>query len=173
MTVGPLVAPKRRLRGKVRLDSELPAQLELPGALEGAAKGLPPATTSSSSAPGKRQFVIKKRHPEYLVVQGVFDADMLSRAAEFLAKKRPRAAKMKNEGGNSDDERKARYDDRDCRVSWFNAMNECPWLHERLTDVTAWADRLEWRLLKVNLDGSPKCEYEETQYAVYGPKQHF
>merc|ERR1712048_744430 len=31
----------------------------------------------------------------------------------------------------------------------------------------------EWPLLKVDASGEPLCEYEATQYTVYGPKQHF
>lgn len=163
MAVGaPLLAPKRRLRAKVRLDSE------------GSKLAVPCAVPSApSSAPGTQPFRIKQQHAEYLVVEGVFDAEMLERLAKFLARKRPRVAKMKNEGGNSDDERKARYNDRDSRVSWFNAQDECPWLHERLAAVTTWADQHSWKLLKVGADGRIKCDYEETQYAVYGANQHF
>lgn len=169
MTAGrPLVLPRRRLRAKVRLDCEVPRLL--PESTEGAA---PRSPTASSSAPGEPPFVIKERHPDYMIVQSVFDDEFLERLAKFLARKRPRPAKMKNEGGNSDDERKARYDDRDSRVSWFSAVNECPWLHDRLAEVTAWADKQQWQLLKVDVDGKPQCEYEETQYAVYGPNQHF
>merc|ERR1712187_763841 len=32
---------------------------------------------------------------------------------------------------------------------------------------------VEWPLLKVDASGEPLCEYEATQYTVYGPKQHF
>jgi len=163
MAVGaPLVAPKRRLRAKVRLDGEV-SKFAAPGAIQ----------STSSSSPGTQSFRIKQEHAEYLIVEGVFDVEMLDRLAKFLARKRPRAAKMKNEGGDSDDERKARYNDRDSRVSWFNAQDECPWLHERLSAVTTWADQQQWKLLKVGADGRTKCDYEETQYAVYGANQHF
>lgn len=171
MTAGSATTlPRRRLRTKVRLDSHIP---RLPQGAEGVAEGSSSSTAASGRSPGTAQFVIKERHPEYLVVQSVFDAEMLKRLEKFLARKRPQPAKMKNEGGNSDDERKARYDDRDSRVSWFNAMKECPWLHDRLAEVTSWADKHEWHLLKLDEKGEPRCEYEETQYAVYGANQHF
>jgi len=98
---------------------------------------------------------------------------MLERLEQFLKRKRPQPAKMKNEGGNSDDERKARYDDRDSRVSWFNARAECAWLHQRLAEITRCVGNAEWPLLRVDAAGQLQCEYEETQYAVYGPNQHF
>jgi len=97
----------------------------------------------------------------------------LERLELFLKRKRPQPAKMKNEGGNSDDERKARYNDRDSRVSWFNAQAECAWLHERLAEVIRAVGNAEWPLLKADSKGQLLCEYEETQYAVYGPNQHF
>merc|ERR1719362_2045201 len=169
MTAGrPLVLPRRRLRAKVRLDCEVP---RLPESTEGAA---PRSPTASSSAPGKPPFVIKERHPDYMIVQSVFDAEFLERLAKFLARKRPRPAKMKNEGGNSDDERKARYDDRDSKVSWFNARTECGWLHDRLAEVARTVANVEWPMLQVDpASGQLKCDYEDTQYAVYGPQQHF
>merc|ERR1712060_448889 len=79
----------------------------------------------------------------------------------------------KNEGGGSDDERKERYDDRDSLVSWFSAEEECPWLHERLKALIGQVGNAVWPILEVDSEGQPKCEYEATQYAVYGPKQHF
>jgi len=173
MTIGiPLEAPRRRLRAKVRLDSQL-LKPGLPKAADGNCEQFLCTDIASSSTPGKPTFRIKERHPEYMIVQNVFDAEMLVRLFKFLARKRPRAAKMKNEGGNSDDERKARYDDRDSKVSWFHAIDECPWLHDRLAEVTTWADRQEWKLLNLNDDGTTRCEYEETQFAVYGENQHF
>merc|ERR1719203_230532 len=99
---------------------------------------------------------------------------MLQRAMTFLKRKRPQPARMKNEGaGDSDDERKARYDDRDSKVSWFNALAECPFLHECLANVVRHVGNKYFPLLKVDKSGYLKCEYEETQYAVYGPNQHF
>eukprot|EP00931_Biecheleriopsis_adriatica_P119269 TRINITY_DN9450_c0_g2_i1.p1 TRINITY_DN9450_c0_g2~~TRINITY_DN9450_c0_g2_i1.p1 ORF type:complete len:263 (-),score=45.47 TRINITY_DN9450_c0_g2_i1:54-842(-) len=119
-------------------------------------------------------FRIKERHAEYVVVESAFDRSQLDLLAQFLKRKRPRAAKMKNEGaGDSDDERKARYDDRDSKVCWFNAEKECPWLQLRLKDLIKEVGNAEWPLIKVNSLGELSCTYEDTQYAVYGEKQHF
>lgn len=116
---------------------------------------------------------MRERHAEYAIVQGALDGEMLERTLTFLKRKRPQPAKMKNEGGNSDDERKARYDDRDSKVSWFNARAECMWLHERCADIVRHVANKEWPLFKASVEGDVQCEYEETQYAVYGPNQHF
>lgn len=172
-----MIAPRRRLRTKVRLDGEVPRPV-LPRPVDGiSGVSFGGCAALSSPTPGKHEgkplFRIKERHAEYLIVQNVFDAEMLERLFKFLAKKRPRPAKMKNEGGNSDDERKARFDDRDSRVSWFHAVDECPWLHDRLAEVTTWADKQAWKLLQVDSAGAARCEYEETQFAVYGENQHF
>lgn len=109
----------------------------------------------------------------YVTVRAALDEDMLDRLNQFLKRKRPKPAKMKNEGGNSDDERKARYEDRDSRVSWFNAQQEICWLHERLVELTRRVANVEWPMLKTDHRGEPICDYEDTQYAVYGPNQHF
>lgn len=166
LEVGTATPTRRvRIRTKARSDAY--------GAAITKSSGSPSAATSS--APGKNygRFVLKECNPEYVVVQGAIDADLLSRVHEFLKKKRPRAARMKNEGGNSDDERKARYNDRDSRVSWFFAEAECPELHDRLAEVTRDVGNVEWPLLRVKEDGELDCEYEQTQYAVYGESQHF
>lgn len=118
------------------------------------------------------RFVIKERHPEYVIVQSGLDKDMLERVHGFLKRKRPQPAKMKNEGGNSDDERKARYDDRDCSVSWFYPTKECDWLHQHFADIICCVANKEWPLFKVEA-GQVQCEYEQMQYARYGPNQHF
>merc|ERR1712232_860876 len=112
-------------------------------------------------------------HKDYLVVSGVLDEGMLKKLDGFLSKKRPRAAKMKNEGGDSDDERKARYDDRDSLVSWFNCEKECKWLHVRLRELIRDVANKEWRLLRLDAKGNLNCDHELTQYAVYGAGQHF
>lgn len=162
MTAGGAL-PKRRLRTKVRVE---------PCSAAKAAVGVihSPSLPSAAGA----GFLVKERHPGlYVIVQNVLDAEMLERLEKFLRRKRPQPAKMKNEGGNSDDERKARYEDRDSRVSQFNAQTEIPWLHNRFAEVTKRVANKEWPLFKVGADGQLQCEYEETQYAVYGPKQHF
>lgn len=133
--------------------------------------------SGSASPPEPRPeaspFCVRERHPEYAIVQGALDSAMLERLTKFLNKKRPQPAKMKNEGGNSDDERKARYDDRDSRVSWFNARAECMWLHQRMAEIVRYVANVEWPMLRVDTAGKVQCDYEETQYAVYGPNQHF
>lgn len=145
--------PRRRLRTKASV---------------GAGGGV---STASSSAP---TFRVNQRHADYVVVEGVLDSEMLEKLEQFLKRKRPQPAKMKNEGGNSDDERKARYDDRDSRVAWFNARTECSWLHDRLAEVARTVANVEWPMLQVDpTSGQLKCDYEDTQYAVYGPDQHF
>jgi len=173
-------APRRRLRGKVssRVGSPLqllqPAQLQRLSSVDKlesvAVSAVKTGGAAASSAP---RFVLKERHPEYVIVGSALDQAMLEKLEQFLKRKRPQPAKMKNEGGNSDDERKARYDDRDSLVSWFNAKIECDWLHERLADIIRQIGNVEWRLLKVDSDGNCICEYEPTQYAVYGDGQHF
>lgn len=117
--------------------------------------------------------MVKERHPEYLIVRAAFDDELLVRLEKFLDRKKPQPAKMKNEGGNSDDERKARYDDRDSLVSWFTAQAECPWLQDRFAALIKEVANVEWPLLKVSPKGDVECEYEETQSCVYGPGQHF
>lgn len=119
-------------------------------------------------------FRIKERHEDYVVVESGLSRAQLDDLAEFLKRKRPRAAKMKNEGGGeSDDERKARYDDRDSKVCWFSAEAECRWLQHRLEDMVSFVGQAEWPIIKTNSRGELICEYEDIQYAVYGPKQHF
>merc|ERR1712032_189508 len=97
----------------------------------------------------------------------------MSRLHEFLKKKKPRDAKMKNEGGDSDDERKARYDDRDSRVAWVESTTECPWFHEQVHKVVKNVANVHWQFLRDNDDGEPIWEPEKCQYTVYGPGQHF
>eukprot|EP00931_Biecheleriopsis_adriatica_P119268 TRINITY_DN9450_c0_g1_i1.p1 TRINITY_DN9450_c0_g1~~TRINITY_DN9450_c0_g1_i1.p1 ORF type:complete len:273 (-),score=41.23 TRINITY_DN9450_c0_g1_i1:54-842(-) len=136
----------------------------------------PPAFRSVAALNARHaaKFRIKERHAEYVVVGSAFDRSQLDLLAQFLKKKRPRPAKMKNEGaGDSDDERKARYDDRDSRVCWFNAEKECAWLHSQLKDLVKCVGNAEWPLIQANQVGDLNCTYEDTQYAVYGEKQHF
>jgi len=121
--------------------------------------------------PLSHRFRVKERNADFMVVQG-FEGDLLNRVNVFLQRKKPQPAKMKNEGGNSDDERKARYDDRDSLVSWFNAEREIPSLHARLAELVA-VGNSQWPLLEVGPDGMPKYEHEDTQFAVYGAGQHF
>eukprot|EP00933_Yihiella_yeosuensis_P012862 TRINITY_DN12218_c0_g1_i2.p1 TRINITY_DN12218_c0_g1~~TRINITY_DN12218_c0_g1_i2.p1 ORF type:complete len:299 (+),score=68.81 TRINITY_DN12218_c0_g1_i2:115-897(+) len=139
-------------------------------------------TLSSSSTSPSSSFVdrvgatwnIKARHEDYLVLASGLNDEMLEKLSDFLKRKRPRAARMKNEGaGESDDERKARYDDRDSRVSWFRAEDECPWFYERIVEIVRDVANVEFKLLKVDARGDPVFEPEMVQYAVYGPKQHF
>jgi len=164
--------PRRRLRTKVTV---APAtSLSAPGVVTSGASTAPPRPTEAPLAGQVPPFFsVAEKHADYVIVQGVLDDEMLRRLVTFLKKKRPQPAKMKNEGGNSDDERKARYDDRDSRVSWFNAKRECTWLHQRLADLCHSVGNAHWPLMKVGADGQLQCEYEETQYAVYGPNQHF
>jgi len=153
--------PRRRLRTKASVGTTLRPPLV-------AGVGV---STASLSAP---TFRVSQRHTDYVVVEGVLDTEMLEKLEQFLKRKRPRPAKMKNEGGNSDDERKARYDDRDSKVSWFNARTECSWLHDRLAEVARTVANVEWPMLQIDpTTGQLKCDYDDTQYAVYGPQQHF
>lgn len=114
-----------------------------------------------------------ERTDEYIIVKKGIDAEMLARLLQFLKRKRPRAAKMKNEGGESDDERKARYNDRDSAVSWFSAERECGWFHDRLVQITQHVGNVQWPILNTGHDGKLSCEFEKSQLAVYGKDQHF
>mmetsp|Transcript_24531 Transcript_24531/g.63805 ORF Transcript_24531/g.63805 Transcript_24531/m.63805 type:complete len:288 (+) Transcript_24531:2-865(+) len=169
MTVtGGTVVPRRRLRTKVRLDPSLAAAFAAPSvpSASSSAKVCAPCTWDG--------FVCKERNAEYCVVKEAFTPQMLEKLGHFLSRKRPKPAKMKNEGaGDSDDERKARYDDRDSMVSWFDAEAECRWLHNRLEEVIQKVGNVEWPLLKADGTGKLECEFEQTQYSVYGPNQHF
>lgn len=118
-------------------------------------------------------FKIAEKNDEYIIVKEAIDSAMLERLLQFLKRKRPRAAKMKNEGGDSDDERKARYDDRDSAVSWFSAARECEWFHDRLVRITQDVANVQWPILNTGADGKLTCEFEKCQYAVYGQGQHF
>ncbi|CAJ1434011.1 unnamed protein product, partial [Effrenium voratum] len=120
----------------------------------------------------KSEFKIKERTGDYIVVQAL-DAKELQLLLAHLKRKRPRPAKMKNEGaGDSDDERKARYADRDSCISWFNIEAECPFVHQRLKKLVREGNN-HWPIIKVDGRGELLCTYEDTQYAVYGPGQHF
>lgn len=130
------------------------------------------ATPTSSSVLGS-PYTISEQHDDYVVVAGALDSAILERLEAFLRRKRPKPAHMKNEGGDSDDERKARYDDRDSNISWFRAETDAPYLHNRFRDVLRKVGNIVWPLLSVKPNGSLKCEWEATQYAVYGPNQHF
>ncbi|CAJ1408540.1 unnamed protein product [Effrenium voratum] len=129
----------------------------------------------SKTAPAcvrKSEFKIKERTGDYIVVQAL-DAKELQLLLAHLKRKRPRPAKMKNEGaGDSDDERKARYADRDSCISWFNIEAECPFVHQRLKKLVREGNN-HWPIIKVDGRGELLCTYEDTQYAVYGPGQHF
>lgn len=153
--------PRRRLRTKARVTGLTPH----PAASE------PAVRAPEAALPA--EYVLGERHPDYVVVRSALDKHALEHVRQFLKRKRPRAAKMKNEGGDSDDERKARYNDRDSQVSWFNAAAECPLLKERLVDLTRRVGNKEWPLFKVDATGQLQCEFEDTQYTVYGPNQHF
>jgi len=183
MTVdGGAASRRRRLRTKVRPPNGWPQPVQLTAGAPapavprsgtmGAACGTTPGGSSSSSAVAGGLF-IKERHPDYVLVKCALDPETLGTTEKFLRRKRPQPAKMKNEGGDSDDERKARYDDRDSRVSWFNAKSECPSLHRRLVEVVQSVGNKEWPLLNVDSAGRLDCVFEQTQYAVYGPNQHF
>ncbi|CAE8598685.1 unnamed protein product [Polarella glacialis] len=160
--------PRRRLRTKMAPPPGF-------GPTSGATSSQPSVPSSPSSADARAaKFQITERYDDYVVVKSAIEKSMLERLAEFLKRKRPRAAKMKNEGGGeSDDERKARYADRDSKVCWFNAESECPWLQQRLIELVRVVGNAEWPILQVDQNGNLKCEYEDIQYAVYREKQHF
>ncbi|CAE8588216.1 unnamed protein product, partial [Polarella glacialis] len=133
------------------------------GPTSGAPSSQPSVPSSPSSADARAtKFQITERYDDYVVVKSAIEKSMLERLAEFLKRKRPRAAKMKNEGGGeSDDERKARYADRDSKVCWFNAESECPWLQQRLIELVRVVGNAEWPILQVDQNGNLKCEYED------------
>lgn len=158
--------PRRRLRTKACV-TLLPVVVSPTESVQRTPEVAPAAASAEA------EYILRERHPEYVVVQSAFDKDLLEQVRQFLKRKRPQPAKMKNEGGDSDDERKARYNDRDSRVSWFNAQAECLPLHERLVDLTRRVGNKEWPMLKVDTTGRLQCEFEDTQYALYGPDQHF
>lgn len=163
---------RRRLRTKVQVDYPAPAAPAC-GREVSAASSSSPVDLAVAGQARHGEFVLKDKNPEYVIVRGGLDADMLQRLETFLKRKRLQPAKMKNEGGNSDDERKERYDDRDSMVVWFTAQAECSWLQDRFAEILKQVGNVEWPLLKVDGKGDLRCEYEETQYAVYGPGQHF
>lgn len=148
--------PKRRLRAKAP-----------PGNMT--AKVLAPCGGPAEPS----TWVIKERHDEFIVVGSLLDPALLERTLQYLKRKRPQPAKMKNEGGESDDERKARYDDRDSNVSWFDAKVDCPGLHQRIVQIMSEVANAQWSLFPAHPHGAMNAGYEEVQYAVYGPKQHF
>lgn len=120
------------------------------------------------------RFTLRHRHQQYVVVSEALDSELREKVLAFLKTRKLAAAKMKNEGGgDDDDQRKARYDDRDCYTHWFNAEDQVPALHERLVEIVRDVGNVEWPLLKVGPTGKVICEYEETQYTMYGPNQHF
>eukprot|EP00927_Polykrikos_kofoidii_P067153 TRINITY_DN62667_c0_g1_i1.p1 TRINITY_DN62667_c0_g1~~TRINITY_DN62667_c0_g1_i1.p1 ORF type:complete len:314 (+),score=35.23 TRINITY_DN62667_c0_g1_i1:110-943(+) len=114
---------------------------------------------------------VKERNADYIIVEALSPA-VRARLTKFLSKKKPVAANMKNEGGESDDERKPRYDDRDSSVAWFDAKSQCPFLHDRLVEILEVANSC-WPILKTDLQGKPVWEAEKTQYAIYKTNQHF
>mmetsp|Transcript_65161 Transcript_65161/g.141435 ORF Transcript_65161/g.141435 Transcript_65161/m.141435 type:complete len:287 (-) Transcript_65161:541-1401(-) len=119
-------------------------------------------------------FECKERAPDYVVIKNGLTDEMLEKLEEVLQGKTPQPAKMKNENsGESDDERKERYDDRDSLVSWFTPKDDCPWLYDRLNDIAKHVANVEWDLLQVDAQGNLDCEWEQTQYSVYKTKQHF
>lgn len=163
--------PRRRLRCKMPAPwFESPCEA-----------GRSSASSSASASPrGEKRtrescqsFLLRETHPDYVVVQSALDPELLEKVSQFLKRKRPRAAKMKNEGTASDDERKARYSDRDSKVSWFNAQEQCPVLHDQVVRLVEEVGNVQWPLLKADFAGRPTCTYEETQFTVYGPGQHF
>lgn len=162
-----VAVPRRRLRTKVR---SAPYPAETCETKEPSACG---KTETAARLPKSPWFPLKEQHAEYAIVGSAFDKGMLEQLEAFLKRKRPQPAKMKIEGAGSDDERKARYADRDSRTSWFNAKEECPFLHNRLVEVVRDVGNVLWPILRTGPLGMPVCEYEETQYAVYGPGQHF
>eukprot|EP00439_Symbiodinium_sp_Y106_P051873 s2187_g6.t3 len=119
-------------------------------------------------------FSLKERHSSYVVVKSALSAAELSALDRVLRRKRPKAAKMKNEGaGESDDERKARYDDRDSNISWLKPQKECPLMYQKLKDLVRDVANKEWPLFQVDGAGEPICTYEDAQYTVYRESQHF
>ncbi|CAK9114603.1 unnamed protein product [Durusdinium trenchii] len=121
----------------------------------------------------KSLFKIKEKAADYIVLEKALDSHELEELHKLLKRKRPQPAKMKNEGaGESDDERKARYADRDSSISWFKAEVECPLVYQRLLCLVREANT-HWPIIKVCKTGELECTYEEVQYSVYGPGQHF
>lgn len=192
MTAGRhLSPPRRRLRAKTSFTTTLTLPrnsiaVAAPGAGDAATEAVKTLLLKASAqtavstpqngigdVPHFGRFEVGERNDDYLIVKKAFDDAMLARLLKFLNRKRPKAAKMKNEGGDSDDERKARYEDRDCGTSWFSAENECRFLHDHMALIVKEVGNKQWPLLKVKFDGSLDCEYEQTQYTVYRKNQHF
>lgn len=120
------------------------------------------------------RFEAREVSNDYLIVRDGLDECMLQQLVRLLNRKRPQAAKMKNEGaGESDDERKARYEDRDCLTSWFTPSSECPFLQDRVALLVQEVANVHWPLLTLKPSGEANCEYEQAQYTVYRQNQHF
>lgn len=49
---------------------------------------------------------------------------------------------------------------------------ECPLVHQKLRRLVEQANQ-HWSIIGLDGKGEPLCSYEEVQYAVYGPGQHF
>eukprot|EP00929_Paragymnodinium_shiwhaense_P055908 TRINITY_DN27989_c0_g1_i1.p1 TRINITY_DN27989_c0_g1~~TRINITY_DN27989_c0_g1_i1.p1 ORF type:complete len:268 (-),score=51.77 TRINITY_DN27989_c0_g1_i1:191-994(-) len=156
------VPPRKRLRGKTAV------------LVSGQTSDVVSTTAAAPCDERLGRFVIKERHDEYVIIKDMLTGDMLTELFQYLKRKRPRQAKMKNSGeGESDDERKVRYDDRDSLVSWFEPSEDCPWLLERLKAAVRDVADIVFPVLRYSSDKKPLYEFEKTQYAVYRPGQFF
>lgn len=166
-------APLRRLRKKTAVPGFKPPLME-PAAMQKTKGSRAGACTDSDLSPKQGRFVVKERHPDYIILKDALSEEELRRLDDFLRLQKPEAARMKNEGGGEDDhERKIDYVDRDCQVVWFHLKDECPWLQQRLADIARDVCNVQWPLLKVKRTGEIKCEWEQSQYTVYNAGQHF
>eukprot|EP00913_Durusdinium_trenchii_P031177 g29193.t1 len=109
----------------------------------------------------RQHALTEEKAADYIVLEKALDSHELEELHKLLKRKRPQPAKMKNEGaGESDDERKARYADRDSSISWFKAEVECPLVYQRLLCLVREANT-HWPIIKVCKTGELECTYEE------------
>jgi len=121
------------------------------------------------------RFVLKERHTDYVIVRSALSEEHLRFLDDYLKLQTPEPARMKNEGEGADDhERKIVHEDRNCEVFWFHLRDHLPAMQQHFAEILRDVANVEWPLFKVRKSsGDVVCEWEQTQYTVYGPKQHF
>jgi len=161
----------RRLRKK----TAVPGVARAVRSIEKFSKQPAPLQKTNGFVERRGKFVLKERGADYVVLRGALSEADLRKADDFLQKQKPEPARMKNEGeGEDDHERKVVYNDRDCKVFWFYMQEHCPWMQTLFAEIIRDVGNVEWPLLKVDkASGNVICEWEQTQYTVYGPGEHF
>jgi len=122
---------------------------------------------------GDGGYFIKERCKDYLLVEGALSGAELQELGRFLVQRPFRDAIEGGEGWDPEELRQLREEERDSKVSWFDAESECKWLHQRLVSLVRDVGNVEWPLLRLNEEGVLRARYEEACACIYGPGQHF